>query len=210
MPSGPAMSKEREPGAAGRCLAEPLATPQEVWQARQQLTPEQWHRLLKAARIKRGGTSFATAEELVEDVLNSTYIAAATGCGGRRWRKSVPFMAHLMMSIKGRAHDDRNCADRRHTDRRGPDRSLHAAQAGDVLEDLLHEESRQERQALIEAVRERVRGDRELEEILQGIEEGRPVSEVMGRLNLDITRYESARRRLRRLLEKLGLRGGRS
>jgi hypothetical protein len=181
-----------------------LATSAGVWTARGQLTQHEWYRLLKFCRRKLGGTSFVTPQELLVHVLDGVYLAAAAGCGGSRWRKGVPFIAHLLKTIRQRARDSRESPYNR---KRARGEQLPEGQVRDIARDIEDEEERNE---LMQRLREHIRGDAELEGILHGLETGMNASEIKRLLGLDDTAYATARRRLRRQLDKLGLRGGKS
>ena len=193
-----------------------VATADEVAQAVQALTDGDYVRLVKAARIKLGGTAYASAEDLVNEAVVTPF-RAARGEGGRRWRKDVSFIAFLIMTIRGIASDSRRSATLRRTVS-----AQRVAKEGEgerdvfdalnltvpsVEEQLLDDEQEQEREARNQkdfaAVDEFFRNDDEIQWIMIGIQEQKSPTDIQEISGMSKTQYESAQRRWRRGLEKL-------
>ena len=75
------MQPEVTQAAAGSTTAE------EVAQAIQGLSEADYGRLVKAARIRMGGSRYTNPRDLVNDAVLNPY-EAALGLGGRRWPRT--------------------------------------------------------------------------------------------------------------------------
>ncbi len=193
-----------------------LAAADEVAQAVQVLTDADYVRLIKAARIKLGGTVYASAEDLVNEAVVTPF-RAALGEGGRRWRKDVSFVAFLIMTIRGIASDSRRSATQRRTvsaqmlmkEGEGERDVFDALDltAPSVEEQLLDDEQEQEWEARNQkdftAVDEFFRNNDEIQWIIIGIQERKSPTDIQEISGMSKTQYESAQRRWRRGLEKL-------
>jgi hypothetical protein len=196
-----------------------LATAEEVQRAIRELGRADYLRLLKTARVKMGGSVFTDPAELVDQALLTPY-KAASGEGGRRWKKSVNFVAFVMKTIQGLASDSRNAAERRLTVS-----NLMPGQEGEPDHDLfdkpglatvsaeeqvitevdaqLNEAAERARDAHLVKVKEHFRNDAEVGWIMRGIEEDKSAQEIQSLSGMSATRYATARRRWRRGLETL-------
>jgi len=184
------------------------ASADEVRQAIDRLTPVDFHRLLKAAQIYMGGTPYATAKDLLVDVL-ATAFDAASGGKGRRWPAGVAFTAYISMTMRGVASDLRREASRRRaTVARGFNAlfdSLHSS-TPPIEEALATEEDRPQEDKdseHLEMVRDHFRDDEEVRWVMKGIMEGVPAREILKQSGMTNTQYETARRRWRRGLAHL-------
>lgn len=193
-----------------------LATAEEVEQAIQQLSAVDYLRLVKAARILMGGSSYATAEDLADEAIQTPHLAAL-GQGGRRWPKDVDFMSYLMMTIRGLASDSRNSARQRLTvSSRVPSRD--GSNERDVFDDRRfstlspeesivegedQEHSKQADDFCLSKIDERFKDDAEVQWIMRGLREDKGPREIQELSGMTKTQYESAQRRWRRGVEKL-------
>jgi DNA-directed RNA polymerase specialized sigma24 family protein len=180
-------------------MTTPYATVSDVRDALQALTDADHCRLLSAARQWIAGTSFASAQDLVYDVLATAFEAAHDG-PGRRWRTDVKFMAYLWMTMKGVASDSRRSARRWVRCLRQPDLADSLQPAARVPEQILvqEEESRH-----MENVWNYFRDDKQVCWVITGIREGLPARSIQQQSGMSSTEYDSAHRRWRRGLEKL-------
>jgi DNA-directed RNA polymerase specialized sigma24 family protein len=186
------------------------ATGVEVAEAIAKLTSADHVRLLKAARIKLVGTAYTDARDLYREALITPY-AAARGLGGRRWPKDVDFMTFLMKTIQGIASDSRKSAERRQT-RPLCDNDLGrqdipanvSPSTEEVVEDEQEAVELQYRSEInLRRVCDYFSSKPQVMSIINGMQDGKSPSEIQESSGMSKTQYESARRALRRGLEKL-------
>ncbi len=190
-----------------------VASIEEVAQAIQSLTDVDYGRLYAAAAIKMSGSGYADAGDLVNDAVLSPY-RAALGEGGRRWKRTVSFMAFLFMTIQGLASDSRRSAAHRLTDSHRQSGRDDDDEDQDAFETLavatpsvevtaLNEERQVARRRVMERLQEHFKDDPEVQWIMLGLEEDKGPEEIQELSSMTETQYETARRRWRRALEKL-------
>lgn len=190
------------------------ATAEEVAEATDRLTPANYVRLHKAARIRVAGTAFTDANDLVSEAVATPYLAAL-GEGGRRWPRGVDFMAFLLKTIQGIASDSRRSEERRLTVSQrvrlpdGQERDLLTSRVCPTTaspEDLiLDDECHKREDGALAAAREFFKDDPEILSIMKGIENDQSAKSIQESTGMSATQYETARRRWRRGLEKLSL-----
>lgn len=192
------------------------ATPDDVHQAIEALSKEDHYRLRKAALICLPGTEYQHPAELIHEAIVRT-MSAANGGNGRRWPKNVPFMAYIIQTIRGLADDSKESLPQKQTDHMeamaieggtsedalassghfNPDTPTQAL----VLEEVRGRQARAEADtALIDA---RFADDEEVMFIIMGHKDGMSASAIREVSGMNQTQYETARKRLRRGLEKL-------
>jgi DNA-directed RNA polymerase specialized sigma24 family protein len=161
------------------------------------LTQADHLRFCSVARLEMRGTSYTTPEELVLLAVQDPWLAAR-GEGGRRWPPHVPFPAYVIMTIRGMCLDSR--------------RQLKRAAAGKVIwEGGDHEEpdvaAQVERgdQARIdlEALLTHFENDSDVRWLIRAERDGLSPAEVKDGSGMTETDYNTARRRLRRGIQKL-------
>ncbi len=192
------------------------ATPDDLRQAIEALTKEDATRLKKAATYCLFGTEYQNPMEL----LNEAFVRAmnaAYGGKGRTWKKSVPFMAFMVMTIKGIANDSHESPAQKMT--------VHMeamASEGATTEDALgalghanpcvveqaieieeNQERRERAKADADAIDTHFANDDGVNWIIMGHKDGQTASEIREISGMGTTQYETARRRFRRGLEKL-------
>lgn len=173
-------------------------------------------RLRKAAAFLIGGTDYSDPQELFNEAVVRT-LRAACGEKGRRWPAGVNFMAYLMQTMTGLADDSRESVKVRPTreletlatDGLSADEALgkHGQYHPDVV--TLAIEAGERAEAHDAAVEDAAKidayfaGDDEVGWLLMGHREGMKANQVREIASMSQTQYETARRRLRRGLEKL-------
>lgn len=176
----------------------------------------QWARLYKRASILLGGTQYRDPQELLNEAVVRT-LRAANGEHGRHWPASVPFVAYLMQTIRGLASDSREslaAAPLREmetlaTDSLSADEALgaHGQFHPDVVTLAIEAgecaEARENAQADVAKIDAFFAGDNEVGWIIEGTKEGLQAKEIRELAEMTPTQYETARKRLRRGLEKL-------
>jgi len=148
--------------------------------------------------------------DLVMDVLAVAWEAAKTG-KGRRWRRSVPFISYLYMTMRGVASDARRSELRRNIRTRGD-----AFGYGDPLgcspsveEEVLEKEEAERREELYTDYLEKAlvyfteKGDKEVLQMIEGFREGLTAHEIREMSSMTQLEYEAAHRRWRRGLDHL-------
>lgn len=195
---------------------EGATTIEDVRQAYESLTNVELYRLHKLARALLAGTEYSDPEELLNEALVRT-LRAANGEKGRRWPKSVPFVAFLGQTMKGLADDSLNSSYIKQTQEmealatealtadeaigaRGhahPDVVTLAIEAGENSDNC----DRATRDAA--RIDAHFAGDDEVGWLVMGHKDGLKAAEIRDLSGMDQTQYETARRRFRRGLEKL-------
>jgi hypothetical protein len=180
------------------------STPDEVEAAAGQLGVADHLRLRRVARIAMHGTGLTDPAELIVEAVTTAYLAASKQ-GGRRWPKGVPFMAYLVMTIRGIASDARRSfrwqalgenLDSEDDEGRTID-LLCAPSAEDTWAD------EQERSELAASVQAHFKDDPQILAIIEGLLQGMTAPEIRQQRGMTGTEYDSARRRMRRNLHKL-------
>lgn len=198
------------------------ATLEELASAVNRLTREELLRLRSKAKLHLWGTGFTDPKELLNEAVKRALIAASGDKRnqerGRPWpidRVELPaFLSGCMESI---ADSARKSVVQTHTkrlevmagDHGDVDAVTHEAGlwSPDVVEQAIDVEEaaqRQERARLDAAlIEQHFKNDQEILAILEGEKAGMSVAEVLEMFELDQTAYDSARRRLRRQVDKL-------
>lgn len=198
------------------------ASPEEVVQAFNNLRPEDIVRLKKRAALQIGGTEYTNPLELLSEAVKRAMIATdpdkPENERGRPWPiDRVEFPAFLSRSIDSIADTSRNTLHQKETDRlealAGDDGDvatvLHDADfsAPDIVDQAIDLEEIQARQAAAKADADRIEqhfaGDQAVLAIIEGEKEEMSPGEVQEMFGLNEKTYDSARRRLRRQVDKL-------
>lgn len=201
---------------------ERTATAQELALAISRLTPAERLRLRKKAEILLWGTEFSDPMELLNEAVKRAMVGASgtpqEGERGRPWPlERVPLPAFLSKVMESIADASQESTFQTRTDRleemTGEDGSVDAVmyRAGhsqtDVLSTLLSWEDRAARIAAaredVAAIERHFKDDQVVLAILEGEKEGMSAKEVCEMFGFDRTTYDSARRRLRRNVDKL-------
>jgi hypothetical protein len=198
------------------------ASPDEVAAAVAALRPEELLRLKKRAELQIWGTEYADPMELVNEAVKRVLIATdpnkSHGERGRPWPMDrVEFPAFLAKSIDSIADGARELLDQTATDRlealAGENGVVGAVLHGaghshaDVVERAAELEEVYARQAAAKADADLIEGhflgDQAVLAVIEGEKEGMSAHDVRVLFDLDEKTYDSARRRLRRTVDKL-------
>jgi DNA-directed RNA polymerase specialized sigma24 family protein len=175
---------------------ESIATPADVEAEIQKLTEADYIRIRRVTGLQVRGTGFCP-DELVIIVLQEPWLVAM-GQRGRRWPPKVAFMAYLIMTVEGMCKDERlrlwRLAKRRaildSEDESVPD-------VADLVD--RHEQAKKTLDELFALCTL----DRGVLEIIKAEAEGASPEDVQQRSGMTRTEYNTARRRLRRRMERL-------
>ena len=198
------------------------ASVDELSRALVMLTNAERLRLFARARQLVWGTEYTDPQELFNEAVKRALVAASGSKQeeerGRPWpidRVQLPaFLARCMDSI---ASASRESHDQTRIDRlealavEAGDVDAVIHQAGlwntDALEHVIEVEDTRERQQRAQAdaqiIEARFKDDQEVLAVIEGEKEGMPVADVLALFDLDQRTYDTARRRLRRQVDKL-------
>lgn len=198
------------------------ATVEELSQAIAQLTSAERLRLMAKAKLLSWGTEYADPRELFHEACKRALIAASgnrrDGERGRPWpleRVLLPaFLTGCMDSI---ANASRESVFQNKTERlealAGESGDVDAVIHGagfwntDVVEQALDAEDIAERQEKAlrdaQAIEKHFESDQNVLAVIEGEKDGLSVAEVCEMFEIDIKAYDSARRKLRRRVDKL-------
>lgn len=193
-----------------------LATPDEIRAAIEELSSEDLLRLKKTAKLFLFGTEYQNPFELINEAITRT-LSAAHGDQGRKWKTSVPFIAFMIMSVKGIANDSLESLPQTKT---VPLESMatEALSVEDALGAIGHRSLSVEELALeieesdgrqvnakrdADAVEEYFAADADISWIIMGYKDGLAAREIRELAGMSATQYDTAKRRFRRGLEKL-------
>ena len=202
--------------------ADEYATPEEISDAVGRLTVEERIRLEKIARILIWGTEYSDPLELLSEAVKRALIAA-TGDRrdkerGRPWPKNrVVLPAFLAESMKSIANSSRKTIHQTQTielaaiagDTGDMDSALNECgySQPDIIEQAIEFEEDESRIASaiadVSKIEQHFKNDQDVLAILEGEKEEMSVSEVLTMFSMDQKTYDSARRRLRRQVDKL-------
>lgn len=203
-------------------LPERHASPEEVAASVAKLRPEDLRRLRKRAELQIWGTEYTDPMELLSEAVKRAMVATDPNKledeRGRPWPMDrVELPAFLSMSMDSIADASRGSHQMTVTDRlealagEGMDLGavLHSARHShiDVVEQAVDLEEVQARQATAkadaEAIERHFSGDQAVLAVIEGEKEEMSAREVQVMFDLDEKTYDSARRRLRRTVDKL-------
>lgn len=198
------------------------ASIEELSRALTMLTSAELLRLFARARLLVWGTEYTDPQELFNEAVKRALVATTgakqDGERGRPWpidRVQLPaFLSGCMDSI---ADASRDSTGQSQTDRlealAGEDGDVDAVlhQAGrwntDVVEQAIEVEDRLDRQQRAQrdarAIETHFKDDQEVLAVIEGEKADMPVAEVLALFDLDQKTYDTARRRLRRQVDKL-------
>jgi hypothetical protein len=198
------------------------ASPEEVVQAFNKLRPEEVLRLKKRATLQIGGTEYTNPLELLSEAVQRAMIATDPNKQenerGRPWpMERVELLAFLSRSIDSIADTSRQSLHQKETDRlealAGDEGDvatvLHDADfsAPDIVDQAIDLEEDRARQAAAKAdadlIEQHFAGDQAVLAIIEGEKEEMSPGEVQEMFGLNEKTYDSARRRLRRQVDKL-------
>lgn len=198
------------------------ASVEELSRALTALTSAEQLRLFARARLLVWGTEYTDPQELFNEAVKRALVAASgskrEGERGRPWPVDrVPLPAFLSGCMDSIANSSRESLSQTQTDRlealAGEDREVDTViyRAGgwsaDVVEQAIEVEDavdRQQRsQADAQIIETHFKDDQEVLAIIEGEKAEMTVAEVLALFDLDQKTYDTARRRLRRQVDKL-------
>lgn len=200
--------------------SEEFATVEELAEAVERLTPQERNRLYKQGNILALGSEFTDGKDLLNEAVKRSLIGSSgerrQGERGRPWPKGVSLVAFLMECMSSIANASQKSF-RQKLNRKAealttengepnPELAKHKLHYPSVEEELIDMEEENARQAAAEADVAAIRGffkkgDVVLD-ILDGEELGMSVDEIREMTDATPTSYDSARRRLRRTVDK--------
>jgi DNA-directed RNA polymerase specialized sigma24 family protein len=206
----PPQTDHAAPGTPRSMLRAMYASPDEVRLAIDGLTDIDYQRMRRWARPRLAGTSYASAQDLVVDVLGIAFDAASHG-RGRRWRRSVEFRTYVYMTMRGVASDARRGEARRRVRFRNEpvDAAGPAQCTPSVEQQLVEKEEEKHREALYTEQMERAlsffreKDDKEVLWVIKGIMEDIPAQQIRERSGMTQAEYDAAHKRWRRGLDQL-------
>ena len=198
------------------------ASVEELSRALMMLTDAERLRLFAKARLLAWGTEYTDPQELLNETVKRSLIAASgsklDGERGRPWPiDRVPFPAFLSSCMDSISDASRNSLMQTRTDRL----EALAGEAGntdaifhrmghwnsDVVEQAIEVEEtldRQQRaQADAQTIERYFKDDQDVLAVIEGEKAEMPVAEVLALFDIDQKAYDTARRRLRRQVDKL-------
>lgn len=197
-----------------------MATPAELAEALGRLTPDELRRLWRQGNVLALGSDYKSGKELFSEAAKRALIGTsgerADGERGRPWPKSVNLVAFLMECMKSIANSSQNSV-RQKVDRRAEALTTEEGEANHELaeperrhpsveEEMIEREESAARQAAaaaeVSAIRKLFAQGDVVHDILDGEEMGMSAEEIRQMANLTPTQYDSARRKLRRTVDK--------
>lgn len=202
--------------------SERYASLEELSRALTTLTSAEQLRLFARARLLVWGTEYTDPQELFNEAVKRALVAASgskqEGERGRPWPVDrVPLPAFLSGCMDSIANSSRESLSQTQTDRLealvGEDREVDTViyrtggWSADVVEQAIDVEDavdRQQRsQTDVQVIETHFKDDQEVLAIIEGEKAEMTVAEVLALFNLDQKTYDTARRRLRRQVDKL-------
>jgi hypothetical protein len=198
-----------------------IATAEQIRAAIEGLTEEDY------ARLRRAGTAFLYGSEYIDplELMNEAIARAMDGAGqtkGRHWPLHVPFVAFLIMTMSSIANAStesltqtatRSIADFVPDGVAYSDFALEPLRATSAEGEQLDEEERASESARTAKVFADIEAffadDEEVLMLVLCLRDGQRPREIQESAGMTVTQYNTARRRLRRGLTKLGLGGKR-
>ena len=202
--------------------SERYASVEEFSSALMMLTSAEQLRLFARARLLVWGTEYTDPKELLNEAVKRALIAASgdkqDGERGRPWPiDRVPLPAFLSGCMDSIADSSRESLGQTQTDRleaiageaRDVDTVIYRAGGWntDVVEQAIEVEDAADRQQRARAdaqlIEAHFKDDQEVLAVIEGEKADMPVAEVLALFDLDQKTYDTARRRLRRQVDKL-------
>ena len=192
------------------------ASPDELRAAIECLSDEDLYRLKKAAGYFIYGTEYQSPDELLNEIIVRA-MSASVGGQGRVWKKSVNFMAFLMMGMRGIANDSLQSATQTRT-MHIEDLATEAFASDEILGEHGHKhlgveelaievEENSLRQTIVKADLDAIdrffESDEKVSLLIMGHREEMTAKEIRTMAGMSVTEYDTAMRRFRRGLDKL-------
>lgn len=184
------------------------ATTDQIEEQIERLTDADWMRLRKMAKANLWGIRFDDPDELINETFERLF------AGGRIWNVGMAFIPWMRSAMKSIAHGIRNrnsvklealagdlAADSDSDPDTAPD--IFGSEGKTPLALALSEEARALAEAELAKIEAHFKGNQNVELVLMGIEDGMKPEEVRDMGGMTMTQYETARKQLRRGLDKL-------
>lgn len=184
----------------------PAATLNQIEEQIERLTDAEWMKLRKMAQANLWGLRLDNPDEIINETLERLIK------GDRVWYVGMAFIPWMRSAMKSVANGMRS---RNSVKNEIPVTELAGDSASDIateifgsddkspLDIVLTEEARCLAEADLAKITAYFKGNKNVEAILLGIEDGLSPEQLREYANISITEYESARRYLRRGLDKL-------
>jgi uncharacterized protein YecA (UPF0149 family) len=203
--------------------AEDRATTDQIRNAIEQMTKEETYRLKMAATHCLYGTEYKDPQELINEAVRRA-MNAALGEKGRNWKTNIPFVAFMIMTVRGLANDSLESLQQTKTDYietmatelvSAEDALGAAGHCHPNVEEMAVEiDEADERQAIakadVDVIERYFAGDSEISYIIMGIKDDYSSKDIKDVSGMSDTQYDTAKRRYRRGLEKLSLQRSKS
>lgn len=182
------------------------ATLDQIEDAIESLTDADWARLRKMANANLWGTRLDDPEELVNETFERLI------SGSRTWNTGMPFVPWMRSAMKSVADGLRNLKAAKLeatatdlADDCDPDATpeVFGSEKTTPLDLILTKEARAIAESDLARIEAHFKGNQTVELILMGIEDSLKPEEVREIGNLTLTQYETARKQLRRGLDRL-------
>lgn len=184
------------------------ATLEQIEQAIEGLSDADWMKIQKLASRQLWGTRLDDPGELVNETI------ARLIQGKRNWPANFPFVPWMASAMKSVADGLRNLKSMKSEalagDLAGFDEEsesdpldIFGENGESPLDALLTEEARQAAAVSLSKIEAHFKGDQDVGWILMGIADGLKAEEIQEMGEMNKTQYETARRRLRRGIERL-------
>lgn len=182
------------------------ATVDQIEEQIERLTDADWMRLRKMAKANLWGTRLDDPDELINETFERLF------AGGRTWNVGMAFIPWMRSAMKSVADGIRN---RNSVKLEAPAAELVGNTDPDTAPEVfgsedktplalaLTEEARASAEAELAKIEAHFKGNLNVELILMGIEDGMKPIEVREIGGMTTTQYETARKQLRRGLDKL-------
>lgn len=192
------------------------ASPDELREAIERLTSEELYRLKKAAGYYLYGSEYQSSTELLNEAIVRA-MSASVGGQGRTWKRSVNFMAFLVMCMRGIANDSAKSTAQTCTTHIEC-LATEALTCEDVLGAQGHshlgvedcaieaEEVRSRQMAAkvdLDTIDRQFEGDEKVSWIIMGYKDELTAEEIRTMAGMSAIEYDTAKRRFRRGLDKI-------
>ncbi|ABR91403.1 Uncharacterized conserved protein [Janthinobacterium sp. Marseille] len=188
------------------CAAAPIAI--RIEEALSRLTDADLFRLYRRAAIRLRGTGLADPQELFNEAVLRVLE------GDRKWPSHVKFEAFILMTMRSIADGYRNLIRQDLEHLANDSASVNDEQESDLMDGfgdsdlavdnvLIDEEARRRMAADLELIENHFKNDEAVTLVIMAIEDKIPPRELEADYGLTITKYESARKKLRRGADSL-------
>jgi len=182
------------------------ATTDQIEEQIERLTDADWMRLRKMAKANLWGIRFDDPDELINETFERLFT------GGRIWNVGMAFIPWMRSAMKSIAHGIRNrnsvklealAGDLAADSDPGTAPDIFGSEGKTPLALALTEEARALAEVELAKIEAHFKGNQNVELVLMGIEDGMKPEEVREIGGMTMTQYETARKQLRRGLDKL-------